>query len=71
MITSNTAETPSPGSIISGPFIAPGTTLVSVENSGRMPSNPYIDGQTITISQPLVNVTEGKGDAFVYTFTRS
>jgi hypothetical protein len=65
------AETPNPGSIISGPFIAPGTTVVSVQNSGRMPSNPYVDGQTLTISNPLVNMKEDRGDAFIYTFTRT
>ena len=64
------AETPNPGSIIRGPFIAPGTTVVSVENSGRLPSNPYVNGQTVSISKPLVNMKEDRGLVFVYSFTK-
>jgi hypothetical protein len=67
----STADSPLTGSLISGPFVKPNTTVVSVQNSGRLSSNSYVDGQTITISQPLENIVENKGQVFIYTFTRN
>ena len=66
----STAFPPPIGSLISGPFVKPNTTVISVDDSGRLPSNPYVDGQTITISQPLENIVENRGQVFVYTFNR-
>ena len=66
----STADSPLIGSLISGPFVKPNTTVVSVQNSGRIPSNPYVDGQKITINQPLENIVENRGQVFIYTFNR-
>jgi hypothetical protein len=33
-----------------------------------MPSNPYVDGTLATLSKPLVNIGEKKGDVFTYKF---
>ena len=66
----STAESPIIGSAISGKFIQPGTTVLNVQNSA-LPSNPYVPGQLITLSMPLVNIKEDRGDVFVYGFTRT
>jgi len=59
---------PPVGSAISGPFISPGTTLVSIANA-PLPSNPYVPGLLATISQPVTGVNEARGNVFVYSFT--
>jgi len=59
---------PDIGSAVTGPFIQPGTKLTALRNYGRMPSNPYVDGTLITLSKPLVNIGEKKGDVFTYKF---
>jgi hypothetical protein len=65
-----TAASPKVGDVISGPFIQPGTTVVSAETS-PMPSNPYVPGELITISKPIQNMTENRGDVFTYSFAGS
>ena len=67
--TTGTAPSPKIGSTITGPFVQPGTTVTAVENISRMPSNPYIAGQTITLNKPLQNIKEDKGIIFVYSFS--
>jgi hypothetical protein len=64
----STSPVPALGSIVTGPFIDPGTTLVSISSSS-MPGNPHISGLLATISKPLVNMKENIGDIFIYTFT--
>ena len=64
------ATDPVVGSTITGPFVQEGTTVTNVIASGRMPSNPYVDGKTIVLSKPLVNIREDRGDAFTYTFAK-
>jgi hypothetical protein len=59
---------PDIGSVVTGPFIQPGTKLTALSNYGRMPSNPYVDGTLATLSKPLVNIGEKKGDVFTYKF---
>lgn len=59
---------PSVGSAISGPFISPGTTVVSIANA-PLPSNPYVPGLLVTISNPVTGVSETRGNVFVYSFT--
>ncbi len=63
-----TSPVPAVGSNITGPFLSPGTTLVSIQNSS-LPSNPYVPGLLATISKPLVTPSDNRGDVFVYTFT--
>ena len=65
-----TAASPKVGDVISGPFIQPGTTVVSAETS-PMPSNPYVPGELITISKPIQNMKEDRGDVFTYSFAGS
>ena len=67
-IGSAKAALPEVGSLINGPFIQPGTTVVKVEETSVLPSNPYVGGTYVTISQPLVGIKEDRGDVFVYTF---
>ena len=64
------ANTPKIGSTINGPFIQPGTVLLDVIDTPTMPSNPYVGGQVITISKPIQNMREDRGDVFTYTFTQ-
>jgi len=68
IILDSRGSDPDVGSIVTGPFIQPGTRLTDISNYGRMPSNPYVDGTLITLSKPLVNVSENKGDIFTYKF---
>jgi hypothetical protein len=65
------ADSPLIGSIITGPFIQQNTTVENVQYTSRLPSNPYVSGEIITISKPLQNVVEDRGDVFVYTFTKT
>ena len=68
--TPNPAETPLPGSPVEGPFLQPGTKVVSIERWG-MPSNPYVIGSLLTIDKPIVNKSEWKGMVFLYTFPKN
>jgi len=64
------APDPAVGSTVKGPFVQDGTTVTNVIASGRMPSNPYVDGKTIVLSKPLVGIKEDRGDVFTYTFAK-
>lgn len=57
------------GATITGPFVPPGTTVTAVQNTSRLPSNPYVSGTTVTVSKPLVNVKTDRGLVFVYGFS--
>jgi hypothetical protein len=61
---------PLPGSPVEGPFLQPGTTVVKIERYG-MPSNPYVEGSLLTVSKPIVNKSEWKGQVFLYTFPKN
>lgn len=52
------------GTIINGPFVQPGTTVTAIEDTNN-------NRQIITLSQPLVNVTEKNNQIFIYTFKDS
>jgi len=52
------------GTIINGPFVQPGTTVIAIENTNN-------NRQIITLSQPLVNVIEKNNQIFIYTFNDS
>jgi hypothetical protein len=41
-----------------------------VEETSTMPSNPYVGGTYVTISQPIVGMKEDRGQVFTYEFTQ-
>ena len=64
------APDPAIGSLVTGPFVQDDTRVTRVIASGRMPSNPYVDGKTVVLNKSLVNIREDRGDVFTYTFSK-